>query len=384
MSRRPSLIGLGIGLAAAGVGAAVGLAAERLAVGRPVVRRLPTSDDGIPLGSLRDVPVMVTTDDGTQLYAEIDEPDPGSEGVALTDSAPGTAPLTVVFCHGYALNLDSWHYQRLALQGRVRCVYWDQRGHGRSERGDKLSANIPQLGSDLAAVIRATAPSGPLVLIGHSMGGMTIMAFTRQFPETITSRLVGVGLIATSSGGLANADLGLDRFGFLLRRLAPRAISVLNIQPGLVERSRRIGSDLEEVIVKRWSFSSDVDEVLVDFTARMIASTRLDVVGDFMSQFNRHDEAAALRHLAGAEALVLTGDDDLMIPPEHSAAIADALPRCEYAVIKDAGHLVMLEHPDVVTPHVVHLIHRAGQAVGEAATITAREVQPRRRPRRRR
>lgn len=382
MSRRTSLVGLGIGLAAAGVGAAVGLAAERLAVGRPVVRRFPTDDDDIPLGSLREVPVMVTADDGTLLHAEIDEPAPAERGHDLDGQADGADPLTVIFCHGYALNLDSWHFQRVSLQGRVRCVYWDHRGHGRSERGESLTANIPQLGGDLNEVIKATAPRGPLVLIGHSMGGMTIMSFASQFPDIVAARVVGVGLIATSSGDLARADLGLDKFGYLIRRLAPRALSLLAHQPGLVEKTRRIGSDLEEVIVKRWSYASDVDEVLVDFTARMIAATQLEVVGDFLPQFNKHDEAEALSYLRGKEALVLTGDSDLMIPPEHSIVLSEALPGCEYALVKEAGHLVMLEHPDIVTPHVVSLIHRAGKAAGERdRQVTARPVRPRRRTR---
>ena len=106
MTRRTSLITLGIGLAAAGVGAVAGVAAERLAVGRPVLRRLPQDEDEVPLGSLREVPLVVTSDDGTQLHVEVDEPE-----------EPDPYGLTVVVSHGYALSLDSWHYQRLALRG---------------------------------------------------------------------------------------------------------------------------------------------------------------------------------------------------------------------------------------------------------------------------
>ena len=96
MTRRTSLITLGIGLAAAGVGAVAGVAAERLAVGRPVLRRLPQDEDEVPLGSLREVPVVVTSDDGTQLHVEVDEPE-----------EPDPYGLTVVLSHGYALSLDS-------------------------------------------------------------------------------------------------------------------------------------------------------------------------------------------------------------------------------------------------------------------------------------
>lgn len=376
---RTSLVSLGIGLAAAGVGAAVGLAAERLAVGRPVIRRFPSEDDAIPLGSLRDVPVVVTADDGVRLHVEVDAvTTPAAEDQptrARARKASDQPELTVVFCHGYALNLDSWHFQRLSMQGRVRCVYWDQRGHGRSESGVAGHNAIPQLGRDLARVIQEVAPAGPLVLVGHSMGGMTVMSFARQFPEVVRDRVAGVALIATSSGDLGGINLGLDRLGRALTRLAPRALNLLVRTQSLVERTRRIGSDLEEVIVKRWSYASDVDEELVDFTARMIAATRLDTVNSFLPQFSTHDEAAGLAVLTGLPALVLTGDKDLMIPPEHSLVIADTLPECEYAVIKDAGHLVMLEHPDVVTPHLVALLHR----VRTDLSVQARPVRPRRR-----
>jgi pimeloyl-ACP methyl ester carboxylesterase len=62
--------------------------------------------------------------------------------------------------------------------------------------------SIDQLGRDLKAVIDAAVPQGPIVLVGHSMGGMTIMALAAHYPELIRERVVGVGLVGTSSGRL--------------------------------------------------------------------------------------------------------------------------------------------------------------------------------------
>ena len=70
--------------------------------------------DSEEFGSLRGDLHVVPAEDGTLLHVEIDE-------------APGSDALTVVFCHGYALNLDSWHYQRQAFRGRARLVFYDQR-----------------------------------------------------------------------------------------------------------------------------------------------------------------------------------------------------------------------------------------------------------------
>ena len=73
----------------------------------------------------------------------------------------------------------------------MRLVLYDQRSHGRSERASRESCTIEQLGHDLDAVIRALAPEGPLVLVGHSMGGMTIMALAEQTPSCSSSGPLG-------------------------------------------------------------------------------------------------------------------------------------------------------------------------------------------------
>lgn len=357
--RRTSLVSLGVGLAAAGVGAAIGTAAERLAVGRPLLSRGGDSRsghhaEGQPLGALHSPPTPVTADDGTVLYAEVDEPDEPVDD------------LTVVFSHGYCLSLDSWHHQRAALRGRYRMVFWDQRGHGRSQRGPEDSANVDQLGRDLGRVIEATAPTGRLVLVGHSMGGMTVMSYAAHHTEEFGDRVIGAALLSTSSGGLSSVDFGLNRLGTAVQRLGPAALSLLARRPGLVERGRRIGSDLEQVLVRRFSYVSDVDEELVRFTADMIASTRIEVVSDFFPTFSAHDKREALAALDGIETLVLVGDDDLLTPADHSEDIVRLVPHAEHVVVRDGGHLVMLEHPEVVTPHLQALIERARRSGARA------------------
>ena len=359
MSERPSvrvgLLSLGVGLAAAGVGAAVGVAAERLAMGRPLLPGAP-DDDGEDYGDLHTPAVAVPADDGVALHVEVEEPDAEHAARIARGEQP---PVTVVLCHGYALSMDAWHFQRKALRGVYRLVLWDQRGHGRSGTGDAGSATIDQVGRDLSAVIDAVAPDGPLVLVGHSMGGMTIMALADRCPELFAERVLGVAFVSTSAGGLSEVDLGVAGMGRLVQRAAPGALRVLNRTPRLVARARALGSDLETVLVRRYSYASDVSPALVRFTARMIAATRLEVVADYLPTFSVHDKRAALAALDGIEVLVIVGDHDLLTPAEHSDTIVDALPGAEHVVVRDAGHLMLLEHPDVVTEHVLGLIERA-------------------------
>ncbi|MGN6611556.1 MAG: alpha/beta fold hydrolase [Angustibacter sp.] len=352
--RSPSkaLIGAGAGLAAAGVGAALGLAAERWTAGRA-----RESGVGEAYGSLRGVPQRVLADDGTGLYVEVDEPEHFG---AKRPRGRADEPVTVVFSHGFCLNQDIWHFQRQWLRGRFRLVFWDQRGHGRSETGPDEHYTVDQCGADLRAVIEATTPTGPLVLVGHSMGGMTVMALSGEHPELVHERVLGAALVATSSGGLGEVNWGLhESLGRIAHRVAPVALVGLTRAPRLVDRTRRIGSDLEQLMVKRYSYASDVPPELVRFTAAMIAATPIDVVSGFLPGFDIHDKAEALAALDGIEALVLSGADDLLTPPDHSEAIVRRLPGAEHVVVPDAGHMVMLEHPDVVNLHLGDLLERS-------------------------
>jgi pimeloyl-ACP methyl ester carboxylesterase len=381
------LLSLGIGLAAAGVGAALGLAAERVTIGGPL--RPEVDREGRPLdeegfGTVHSAPVRVEADDGTLLHVEVDELPEGA--------AAGEEPaLTVVFSHGYALSLDSWHYQRKALRGRHRLVFWDQRGHGRSATGPAGSATIDQVGRDLARVLQAAVPEGPVVLVGHSMGGMTVMSLAEKDPAFFAERVLGVALVSTSAGGLGQVDFGMPRIGPVVQRLAPSAVKALTRTPaGLVERGRRIGSDLEALLVRRYSYASPVSASLVRFTADMIAATRLEVISEYLPTFSTHDKLAALATLDGHEVLVMVGDGDLLTPIAHSEEIVHRLPGAEHVVVKDSGHLLMLEHPQIVTLHLLDLVRRSLRAQDQTsreprrATATRRTVTPVRRRGRRR
>ncbi|HSU09993.1 MAG TPA: alpha/beta fold hydrolase, partial [Pseudonocardia sp.] len=197
-------VGVAGGLAgAAATGAAVSLAARRRhrsAVDRhTLATQMSTGADdtgALPAGT----PSSVTADDGVRLSCEEIEPPPGVP-----------ADLTVVLVHGFALDRRTWHFQRRFLadlaEPVVRQVIYDQRSHGRSERAPRSSCTIDQLGHDLAAVLRALAPDGPLVLVGHSMGGMTIMALAEQQPEFFAERVLGVAFLATSAAEVGSRGL---------------------------------------------------------------------------------------------------------------------------------------------------------------------------------
>lgn len=356
---RPSGAVVGLVGAVAGavaVGAAAGLAAERYAVGRTRLRPDPEAREAF--GALpADRVLTVTADDGVALHVE--------------EVGPADAALTVVFCHGYTQEMAVWHYQRQALAADLpgKLVFWDQRSHGRSGRSAPERATIDQLGLDLRAVIEATAPRGRVVLVGHSMGGMTVMALADSHPELFGERVVGVALISTSTGKLAQAAFGLPSVVTPVgTRVLPWLTRGMRRQPKVFERGRRLGTDLAFLATRRYAFGAkDVSPALVELVERMTAATPVDVIAEFYETFVSHDKLAALGVLGKVETLVLVGSKDLVTPPDHSAVMADAVPDAQLVIVEGAGHMVQLERAPLVTLHLRALVRRATRAVSRSA-----------------
>jgi pimeloyl-ACP methyl ester carboxylesterase len=375
--RGAGIVGAALGVIA--TGAAVGIAVERYTIGRAVRRMAETHDPGEAFGTLRGVPQSVMAADGVELYVEVDDPFGRPRSIDWKSAGRPSRPMrkpaatrseqhpTLLFTHGFCLPQDSWHYQRAEFSGEYRMVFWDQRGHGRSDRpkpGTELSIDV--LGEDLYAVLEATCPTGPVILIGHSMGGMTMMALAERHPELFGDRIVGAALLATSAGEFTELAFGLPRLGAkVFHRTVPGVFELLSKQRDLVERGRRFGGDLGLVLTKRYAFGSEAPESVVRFVQEMIQSTPIDVIADYFPIFRAHDKLAALPVFDKVPTLVLAGGKDMLLPSSHSRALADAIPSARFVAVEDAGHLVILERPDEVGRALRTLVENVEERLGE-------------------
>ncbi|MBA3265419.1 MAG: alpha/beta hydrolase [Nocardioidaceae bacterium] len=346
------------GLAGAAVGVVATAAAARILAGRRHDLHAPRIDASERLGSLRGDPHTVIAEDGLHLYAEIDERVDGTSGVHASPIAADQ--LTLVFVHAYALNLDCWHFQRSALRGRHRLVFFDQRSHGRSRRSDAEHSTIDYTGRDLAAVINQLVPDGPVMLVGHSMGGMTVLALADQYPRLFSERVVGVALIATTAEGLTAETMGLPGMpGRVIHRLALPLVATLAKTPRLVESGRRATADIGSVVTRKLAFGGPVPQEWVDFTDDMLAATPFEVVAEFFPGFGVHDKREALMRLRSVPSVVVCGSGDAITPLAHTHSLADALGSAEVVELSDAGHMVILERHTEVTAAIERLAERA-------------------------
>ena len=348
-------------------GVAASAVGERLTAARAGFRSVDAPDGWAhtPTESL-----VVSSEDGVALHVEIDAPAPSSRARAHLAGRPPT----VVLVHGFALTMQSWVLQRRALiHHGFRVVAYDQRGHGRSGRPDLDRCTVAQLGRDLAAVIDATCPSGPVVLVGHSMGAMSVMSYAGQHPEVVRDRVLAAALVSTSSGGAAMTEMGLGpAVGKLVGALGPGVLTRLSHHAGPIGLVRRMGRGLQNAVVERWAFDSPVSADLVDLVATMIFETPFDVMAAFLPDIDALDVNEDLAPLTGVETLVMNGAGDLVTPPSHSVEIVRRIPGAEHVVVEDAGHILMLEHPQLVTQQLLMLIARAQRAVAEGVPVSSK------------
>lgn len=315
--------------ATVGVGALAGMVAERALIGRNVRRGSRPSER---LGSLHTEPHPVLADDGLQIHAEVEE--------AIAEHGD----VTVIFVHGYALSMDSFHYQRRDLRGIARLVFYDHRGHGRTPRGERHTHTLPQLAADLEQVIEQTTPTGDIVIVAHSMGGMTVQEFAKRRPDLFGTRIKSVVLVCTSPGGMAEAPLGLPgNLGGWVQQIAPMITTALHGKQDIVDKSRETASDLTRLFTRRYSFGSGATPELTDFVATLNGQTKIEVITDFLHAIGEYNAKAQLPVFGRIPLLVVGAEADQMVPPDHSRAIAEAVPSAELVMLPETGHMLQLE-----------------------------------------
>lgn len=289
---------------------------------------------------------LVTTPDGVSL--------------AIREAGPADAPLTLVFVHGFCLRMGAFHFQRTRLPQHlgpgVRMVFYDQRGHGRSDEAAPESYTLTQLGRDLETVLAAVAPRGMVVLVGHSMGGMTVLSHARQFPGRYGRRIVGAALISSAAEGVARSPLGeilknpaLEAFRFTARSA-----------PKLMHRGRTVSRSLIGPVLRAASYSDlHVSRSLDAFSQQMMNGTPIQTMVEFLDALEHHDETAGLWTLLRIPTLIACGDHDLLTPDEYSRKMAASLPQSELVIVAGASHLALLDKPEAINHGLVRLVKRA-------------------------
>jgi pimeloyl-ACP methyl ester carboxylesterase len=297
----------------------------------------------------------VATPDGARLHAVVD----GSDD----------APVTLVLAHGWTLAQAAWDdvanllAPRIAA-GELRLVRYDQRGHGRSTWGryadDVGELSVDQLGADLGEVLDELAPAGPVVLGGHSMGGMTIMCLAAARPELFGDRVRGVALVSTSAGDLAPA--GRTVAERLQLKLGPGMVTVAIGGARALERMRQLvppSHPRHQKMVRELLYGADATDEMVVAGAEIMHASTVRAFAAFYPALGAHDKRTELAALRRVPVEILVGDSDKLTPQRHSRQLAEALPDARLRLVERTGHMLTQERPQLVVDAIERLLSAA-------------------------
>lgn len=286
---------------------------------------------------------------------------PGPDGMDLTIETygPPDAP-QLVLSHGWICTGRAWHHQVAALADRYRIITYDQPGHGRTSSPESSTYDLDLLGDTLRVVIEAASVSGPLVLAGHSMGGMAVLNAIHRHDDLLDDRVGGVALLSTTSkaradrigfevgiSGLAKLERGIQRIVPVLRD--PRVVSAS-------ERLYRSSSDLSTLLVRRIGVGPDADPQVVAFVEQLVLDSDPDIVLGLAAAVLGVDVEAGLSRLR-VPTSIFVGSDDRLTPVSLSERMAKRS-GAELHVLDGVGHMSLLEAPDEINRALIEHLDR--------------------------
>jgi pimeloyl-ACP methyl ester carboxylesterase len=340
--RRPSPRAT-VAAAAAAATVAAGLVAERYVSSRG--RRLrAVPEEGLPpLAELPPGARRVTSFDGTDLA--VYDGRIGREGNRLRGSR---AHPVLVFVHGFALDVTSWHYQWRRFGENHRTVLYDQRGHGRSDPAGPEGYSFEALGRDLEAVMQDVVGPSPSVILAHSMGGAALLSLVRRRPEWFDgSRVRAVVLADTTAFNVV--DEGIRGIWPRIEAASRPLVRALATRPGDIGRLRSFaagrGADVASLATRVTNFGPGAPRAVVDHVVQTALHADSSIWTTLLPAFFAIDFSGALEAIR-APSLVVVGREDRLTPVGVARSLAARIADSRLEIVDDAGHCAMLERPE--------------------------------------
>jgi pimeloyl-ACP methyl ester carboxylesterase len=282
--------------------------------------------DALPLSRT----LTVRAGDGTPLHAEVFGPPDG---------------YPIVLTHGITCAIRAWKHQIADLATDYRVIAFDHRGHGRSGTPRRCGYSLKHLASDLDCVLEATvAPHERAVVAGHSMGGITIAAWSARYRHQVHRRVDAVALINTTTGEVARQVDLLSVPALLSPARVLAARGLIGVFGGFPVPAAALLAT--RYLVATLAVGNEADPSAAKLVYELFAQT---------SPAGRGGCARMLVESLGARYLDLSGltvptlvigsEHDRLTPISQSREIARTAPNVVGLVELPGGHCSMLEHP---------------------------------------
>lgn len=255
---------------------------------------------------------------------------------------------TVVFIHGFTLSAESFFLQAKHLRRhwpQVRSLLMDLRGHGRTGTTPVQECSVDYAADDVIATIRHCAQDhSPIILVGHSLGGLVAFAVLRRMSEQERQRVAGMVLVSTSIDALAAR--GLPQL--LKTPVAEKVRSAMETSPEEAAQLRQEAAGILAPALAATVFRRPTNYNLIEFHAAMINETPLETFIGFLDDLQEHQEDEAAEYLQHVRGRIMVGDKDGVTPISQARRIKELWPQARLDVVHDAGHMIILEAPQAV------------------------------------
>lgn len=266
----------------------------------------------------------------------------------------GRGTPTIIFTHGWSLDSTVWQYAKENLSDKAKLVMWDLPGMGRSRSAGPIS--LTHFADELRRLITRNASTGPVVLVGHSIGGMTIQTLAKNHPEMFEKEVAGVILLNTTFTNPLKTIL-MSRLMLALQKPviepAMRITKLLNLFVWLMAWQSYLSGWAH--VANRFGFGKFVTRSQLEHVTLLATrNTPANVAQGNLAMLN-WDATNAFERLT-VPVLVMGGKMDIVTKPEASIKIASSTPRGEVELVDGVNHMGFLEQPELYNTAIADFV----------------------------
>lgn len=265
-----------------------------------------------------------------------------------------TSDTTVVFIHGFTLAGSAWFMQVEAVAPVARCLTVDLRGHGESGEWALEDCTIDGAADDVRAAIQDAGIDGPIIIVGHSLGGMVAMNLLRRFPE-LRERTKGLVLVSTAVDSIASQ--GIPQI--LALPVVEKIRAGVEASPKEAAKFREAISGLVAPVLASTVFQTPTPASVINFHAKLIRTTPLNTYVGFLDDLQDHNEVEGVKALRGLPGTVMVGTRDRVTEPEQTLRIAELWDTGGYQMGTDGGHMLIFEQPALVNKAILRALQES-------------------------
>lgn len=267
---------------------------------------------------------------------------PDGTEIHMEAYGPPDAPV-IVLTHGWGLNSAEWYYAKRHLTERFRLIVWDLPGLGRSRHPQNKDYRLEKMARDLEAVVQQTGDQ-PVVLLGHSIGGMITLTFCRLFPEQLGRKVAGLILTHTTYTNPVETSKGAPLLRVLQKPLLEPLCHLMIVLSPLVRLMNWLSylNGTMHLNTHFTHFGGSETRGQLDFVTRFSLQASPSVTARGMLAMLRWDATDTLPTIT-IPTLVVAANRDKATLPEASQRIHEAMPNAQILDLVPAGHVGLIE-----------------------------------------